>query len=92
MPRRYTLEPSPVKIKKMRAWFVHNGKRVHVDFGHKDYEDFTQHHDPKRKSNYLMRSAGIRDKSGQLTKDNPLSPNYWARRILWDSKEAFVGI
>lgn len=54
-----------------------------VRFGHKDYQDFTQHKDPDRRKNYLARSAGIRDKSGNLTKDDKFSANYWARKKLW---------
>jgi hypothetical protein len=37
----------------------------------------------KAKRSYLARSAGIRNKLGELTKDDPWSANYWARRILW---------
>jgi len=37
----------------------------------------------KAKQNYLKRSAGIRNKKGQLTKNDPWSANYWARKILW---------
>lgn len=54
-----------------------------VSFGHKDYEDFRQHKDPKRRKSYLKRSAGIRDKNGKLTKDDKFSPNRWARAVLW---------
>ena len=36
---------------------------------------------------YLARSGGIRDKYGRLTKDNPLSSNYWARKILWSGSK-----
>ena len=49
----------------------------------KGYEDFRQHKDKQRRKNYLTRSAGIRNKSGKLTKDDPFSPNYWARKELW---------
>ena len=52
-----------------------------VRFG--GYEDFRQHRDPKRRENYLKRSAGIRDGSGKLTKDDKFSANYWARTKLW---------
>ncbi|MEC8306354.1 MAG: hypothetical protein VXZ72_00640 [Chlamydiota bacterium] len=63
---------------------VKRGDRIKlVHFGQKGYEDFTQHKDKKRQKNYLTRSAGIRNKSGKLTKDDPFSPNYWARRKLW---------
>lgn len=92
MPGKYRLEPSPVKNKKLRVWFKHMGRQVHVDFGHSEYEDYTQHRDAQRRANYLTRSAGIRDGGGNLTKDNPMSPNYWARRLLWASREKFVGL
>lgn len=88
----YCLSISPVACKKMRSIFVYKGALRHVDFGHIDYDDFTQHKDEKRKLNYLSRSAGILNKQGALTKDDPLSPNYWARRILWDSGESFSAI
>jgi hypothetical protein len=58
-----------------------------VKFGLRGMEDYTQHYDEKRKQNYLARSAGIKDKTGRPTKDDPFSANYWSRRILWDSKE-----
>ncbi len=54
-----------------------------VRYGHRDYEDFTQHKDPKRRANYLKRSAGIKDKSGKLTKDDVFSAHHWARKDLW---------
>lgn len=54
-----------------------------VKFGLRGMEDFTQHKDSKRRKSYLARSAGIRNKSGKLTKDDPFSANYWSRRHLW---------
>lgn len=51
-----------------------------IRFGHKDYGHNIS---PKRKANYLKRSAGIKNKAGQLTKDDKFSANYWARKILW---------
>jgi len=59
-----------------------DGKKL-VRFGFKGMSDYTKHHDKKRRKNYLARSGGIRDKEGNLTKDDPKSANYWARRILW---------
>ena len=41
------------------------------------------HGDKTRRQNYLLRSASINDGMGNLTKDNPLSANFHARRILW---------
>ena len=54
-----------------------------VKFGLRGMQDFTQHKDPERRKNYLARSAGIKDKSGKLTKDDPFSANHWARKVLW---------
>jgi hypothetical protein len=51
-----------------------------LGFGHRSYKN---NHKPKAKKNYLTRSAGIRNGSGQLTKDDPFSRNYWSRRKLW---------
>lgn len=69
---------------KKKMVLVKKGDKVRiVHFGQKGYQDFTQHKDKARRKNYLTRSAGIRNKSGQLTKDDPFSPNYWARRKLW---------
>ena len=68
--------------KNKKFYVIVNNKKIH--FGDKRYEDFTQHKDKKRRENYIKRASKIRDKNGKLTKDNPLSPNYWAMRILWD--------
>jgi len=54
-----------------------------VKFGLRGMQDFTQHHDAQRRENYLARSGGIRNKSGELTKNDPFSANYWARKVLW---------
>jgi hypothetical protein len=74
------------------------GRLIPVHFGQKGYEHYKDttglglynsldHLDKERRKRYLERSAGIRDKKGRLTKDDPLSPNYYARRYLWDSKD-----
>jgi hypothetical protein len=42
------------------------------------------HLDKERQRKYLNRSRGIRNKEGELTKDDPMSPNYHAIRILWE--------
>lgn len=43
------------------------------------------------KKNYLKRSAGIRNKEGKLTKDDPWSANHWARKILWPASKPATG-
>lgn len=51
-----------------------------VRYGHKGYG---HNYSEEARKNYLARSAGIRDESGSLTKDDKFSANYWARRRLW---------
>jgi len=74
---------SKAKGKKMSVYVKKNGKRKLIHFGDSSMSDFTQHKDKKRRKSYLARSAGIKDKDGNLTKDNKNSANYWARRALW---------
>ena len=45
----------------------------------------------KTKKNYLTRSAGIRNKKGELTMKDPWSPNYWSRKILWPKGKRATG-
>jgi len=61
------------------------GKPKLIHFGHKDFEDFTQHKDKERRKNYLTRTKGIKNKKGELTYKDKNSKNYWARKVLWDA-------
>ena len=63
-----------VKVKD-RVKVVHYGASAYQN----NYSD-------KAKKSYLARSAGIKNKSGQSTKDDPFSPNHWARKDLWAKK------
>ena len=60
------------------------GKRL-IHFGDANMQDFRQHRDETRRTSYLKRSGGIRDKSGNLTANNKNSANYWSRTILWNA-------
>tara|TARA_R100001224_G_C3993421_1_gene140094 strand:- start:703 stop:993 length:291 start_codon:yes stop_codon:yes gene_type:complete len=88
---KYTYELSTKKGKKLMTKV--NDKVVHFgDITMEHFKDKTNllpkrlnHNDKDRRKNYLTRSAGIKDKSGKLTKDNPMSPNYHSRRILWSA-------
>lgn len=51
-----------------------------VKFGHRDYG---HNYSEEARKNYLARSAGITDASGNLTKNDKFSANYWARKELW---------
>tara|TARA_R110002111_G_C5851903_1_gene359823 strand:+ start:488 stop:784 length:297 start_codon:yes stop_codon:yes gene_type:complete len=56
-----------------------------IHFGDSNMKDFTQHKDATRRKSYLARSGGIRDKSGNLTKNNKNSANYYSRKYLWNA-------
>lgn len=67
-----------------------DGKIIH--FGDLRYEHFKDklghykdldHNDPIRRKRYLARAKGIRDKDGNLTWNNPMSPTHWSIKILW---------
>ena len=63
---------------------IHFGSAINKHF----YDKLRQyrhldHKDPKKRKSYLARSAGITNKQGQLTKDNPAYANYWSRKYLW---------
>lgn len=75
--------PSQKKGKKMSVYVMKNGKKRLIHFGDSNMQDYTQHGDKQRRDNYLKRSAGIKDKNGNLTKNDKNSSNYWSRKILW---------
>ena len=71
---------------KKRQVLAKKGDRVMlIAFGDDSYR---HNYSPEAKANYLNRSAGIRDKDGNLTKDDPWSPNYWSRKVLWPKGDA----
>ena len=61
-----------------------NGNPKIIHFGNKNYEDYRQHKDKKRRESYLARAKGIRNKKGELTYKDTNSKNYWAIRHLWN--------
>ena len=89
---KYNDHKSTRKDKKLMTVFEKDGKVKIVHFGssvNQHYKDKTgiwkslDHKDKKRRQNYLLRSAAIKDGKGNLTMNNPLSGNFHARRILW---------
>ncbi len=86
---KYNYELSTAKGKKLMV--VVNNKIIH--FGASGMEHFKDktgllpkslnHGDKERRKNYLTRTAKIKDGKGKLTKDNPNSANFHARRVLW---------
>jgi hypothetical protein len=87
---KYTYYRSTRKDKKLMT-ILSDGTVVH--FGNPKYQHYydktglldkkLNHLDVKRRENYLNRSANIKNKEGKLTRNDPKSANYHARRILW---------
>jgi len=65
--------------------------KTHVKLIHFGALGYGHNYSQKAKRNYLKRSAGIRNRQGKLTKDDPWSANYWARKILWPANKAAIG-
>lgn len=78
------LRNSTRKNKKKMVTIKIDGREKTIHFGQKGYR---HNYSREARKNYLKRSAGIRDKKGRLTKDNPESPNFWSRKILWGKKK-----
>jgi len=84
---KVTLTKSPISKKKWRATFTHeDGKGgdgapsrgvTHTDFGDSSMEDYTQHHNPLRRANYLSRH-----KARENWRD-PTSAGSLSRHLLW---------
>jgi hypothetical protein len=77
--------PSSAKGKKFSVIVMKDGKRKKINFGDSNMKDFRQHKDPARRKSYLARSAGIKNKKGQLTKNDKTTANYWSRKYLWNA-------
>ena len=80
---KYTLTKSNRKGKQYKVTFTYLGKMRTVHFGDPSMREYPG---TLRGDNYCARSYGIRDKIGNRTANNPLSPNYWSRKILWRCK------
>ncbi|MCC5616531.1 DUF1073 domain-containing protein [Nostoc sp. CHAB 5836] len=69
---------------KKRMVLAKKGDRVKLV--HYGAEGYQHNYSESAKRNYLTRSAGIKDKNGNPTYDDPFSPNHWARKDLWNKK------
>ena len=66
--------------KKDKKYMIYNpNTKKWVHFGQIPYEDFTKHQDPKRRENYLKRTANMRGN----WKNDKYSANNLSREILW---------
>ena len=71
------LYPASKQEKKYKIFDPKNN--TWVNFGQMGYEDFTKHHDKKRRKNYLTRTKCMK---GHWRK-NKYSANNLSRNILW---------
>lgn len=75
-PKRYT-----GKGKYKHRVLAKEGDKIRVvNFGHKDYKDYTQHENKKRKKNF-------RSRHGCDKKKSKLTAGYWACKYLWSKKD-----
>ena len=69
--------------KKFTASFLRDGRPVTTHFGDSSMNDYTQHHDPERRRNYLARH-----KSRENWND-PTSAGSLSRYLLWGDSTSF---
>ena len=80
--------------KKNKKYSVNTPKGNKIDFGQLPYFHFKDttdlklysdlnHNDKKRQKNFCKRSGAIKNKKGELTKNNKESSNYFSRTFLW---------
>ena len=74
-----SVSKSKIKGKKLTAKFEINGSTRTIHFGAAGMSDFTKHKDPKRRENYLKRTANMKGN----WKDDMYSPNNLSRNLLW---------
>jgi hypothetical protein len=69
------------KDKQRKATFKYKGERRVVHYGDPDMKEFPG---TKRGDNYCARSYGLAKQYNILS--NPLSPNFWSRKDLWNCR------
>lgn len=68
---------APKGSKKKFVVLAKQGDKVRkIGYGHRDYKDFTQHKDPKRRKNF-------RSRHNCKTANDKLTARYWACKKLW---------
>lgn len=75
--------PGVTPAGKKKSVFVKDPGSDKIKIVHFGATGYGHNYSEAARKSYLARSAEIRDKSGNLTKNDKTSPNYWARRDLW---------
>ena len=86
-----TIRRSKKKNKKYEVTFLDGTKLDFGDTRYQHYKDRTKykyykkddHLNLDRRKSYLARASQIKDKNGNLTRNNPKSPNFYSLRLLW---------
>lgn len=58
-----------------------------IHYGDSNYR---HNYSEKAKKSYRARAGGIRNKNGELTKNDIFSPNRWAMRDLWGKNDPII--
>jgi len=69
--------PSANTDKKYDVFIANGDKLKAISFGAKGYEDYTIHHDKKRKLKYMMRHRN--EDWG-----DPYTAGFWSKHLLWN--------
>ena len=74
---KLVITPSDKELKQYKAVFTKDdGKTKTVHFGAKGYEDYTQHHDKDRRTQYRRRHE-------KDLKGDPMRAGYLSYYVLW---------
>ena len=76
----------PDKKKMVYVRDPKTGKIKTIHFGATGYKN---NYSEKAWRSYRARAEGIKDKQGNLTKDNKLSANHWSIKILWPGRKGW---
>jgi hypothetical protein len=83
---------STQKNHKYFITILYKGQTKTIHWGDKSYEHFydkwhtyanLNHNDMRRRTNYLARSSATMNRGGYRFINDPLSPTYYAARVLW---------
>ena len=81
------LSPSTRKGKKYMAILKEDSGKIHkIHFGALGYQDYTDHKDETRKSSYISRHRTTENWN------NPLTPGFWSRWLLWNKPTIFASL
>ena len=86
-----TLSPAKGSVKKWTAVFKYDdGRKKTVHFGDRRYQDYTQHHDMRRRDDYIRRHGG-EGKDGEPIEDweSPDNAGSLSAWLLWGEHTSF---